>query len=103
MCFKVCCSQMSSDEMEKPSNGPDQWTCEEGNIKETIGQLAETPFIKTPGQSAEPAIVGKNEAMESVNDEDAAPTVPPALEGGWGWVIVFACFLMHFLVGGWNR
>ena len=27
----------------------------------------------------------------------------PAIEGGWGWAVVLGCFLMHMLIGGWNR
>jgi len=29
--------------------------------------------------------------------------LPPALDGGWGWMCVFGCWFMHFLLGGFGR
>ena len=36
---------------------------------------------------------------DSTNTKNTAPTPPTPPDGGWGWVIVFSCFMCNFLIG----
>ena len=50
--------------------------------------------------------VGSNYVVdtdEGTGDHDTAVETRSPPDGGWGWMCVFGCALMHFLVVGYNR
>ena len=51
----------------------------------------------------------KTDHLSSLSEEDSVGhTNTPSeslsdIDGGWGWMVVLGCTLMHFLQGGWTR
>ena len=47
-------------------------------------------------------IYEEEESVQATSSVVVAPKLV-AVDGGYGWMIVLGCFLMHLLLGGWNR
>merc|ERR1719367_450579 len=58
------------------------------------GQIDFLEFERVNKPSVASCVAGRKASQESI----VAPPKPP--DGGWGWVIVFACFMCNLVING---
>ncbi len=61
-------------------------------------QSEQNKILQTSGTL--PVLLGTGEGEE---DSRKAPEKPAVPDGGWGWLVVLGCALMHLTVGGYTR